>query len=80
MWCRRFSAEPEGEHMRAATTTAVKMVGLGRLALLKVRTAVIAARDGGGGESMAVTCEGSGGGSGAPRQRRTSGGASRHVE
>ena len=40
--------------MRAATTTAVKMVGLGRLALLKVRTAVIAARDGGGGESMAV--------------------------
>ena len=36
----------------AATTTAAKMAVA--LALLNVRTAVIAARDGGGGESMAV--------------------------
>ena len=35
------------------TTTAAKLVAV-VLALLKVRSAVIAARDGGGGESMAV--------------------------
>jgi len=49
------------------------------LALLKVRTTVIAARDGGGGESMAV--RGVAVAASAVRGVwRTSGGASRHVE